>query len=151
MASESPIPTSERLHDVNLIKCFGSFAAADIDGAANTFVKLPFLETKDVVIDNVAFSCDKVSNTALQAFSLAQNTTGDTPSGAIEAGERICANVLAADVATFGAPTSATITPGTHNNIVPAGSGLYLYVLADDTSSALSGLVIHVRYRTRRK
>lgn len=158
MASESPIPLRERRDLVDEVKCFGPFAAASFPATANGYLKLPFLESKDAIIDDIQFQCDTVSDAVGTAFAIAQSS-GGAPSGALSDANRVCANVTGSSIATtpvtvtpgVGPATRATITPGTHNNIVPGGTGLYVYTAADETAGSLVGLVIHVRYRTRRK
>lgn len=154
MASESPIPVSEARQLMDEVFCFGPYAAADMT-AANKYIKLPFLMARDFVVDAVIFGADSADD-AVTPTNLALAHSASTPSGALAAANRICASVdaestLLLSPATDEAGVRPAITPGTHNNIIPAGYGLYLFSDADITASALAGLVIHVRGRTRRK
>lgn len=154
MASESPIPTSERRDEVSCVVCFGPYGDADT-GGTNDYTKLPFVEGVDIVIDSVGYQCDAIDGNGA-VLTLVQHSNG-APTGVVAAADRIHATVDAGSIlttpptrtSTSQALTYGTITPGTHNNVVPAGTGLYLH--ANIATNALAGLIIHVRYRTRRK
>jgi len=169
-----PIPRLERPDDFNQA-VFGPLAAADF-GSTNNYVLLPFFNTRDVVIDEVAIMLTTVSSVDEVYFSLAKadpatataaQTTANkfgtvtTPTGAIAAANRVTVAVNIGDATGSGtldmetrtvrnliirSDTDPTAT-NRCNNVVKAGGRLYAYT--DVAATALAGLYILMKWRER--
>ena len=122
----------------------------DTNAAANTYV--PIMKCrKATVIDEIRFCAVKKSSEASVPISVCNIAASTTPSGAPAAGVLACAkvNIGSGGGMDVAAIADATITDGTHYNVIPAGGAIYA---CNETAALTAGCIwIEITYRTRRQ
>lgn len=130
---------------------FPALAGASFANAAEANTALPFVATREIEIDEVWYRDSAVTAVAGN-FAL-----GWTPSGtavpasgtALAAANRIHDNIsLLTGTVAANTAVKATLTGGSVYS-VPPGAQLFIWSSANQSASALAGLVITIRYREK--
>lgn len=150
MTAERPLPVQET-PDQFFTRTYGPFSDADFSGA-DVYKRLNLLPDKTLVIDGVKVKADtrsSVDSTALLALASVADGVAP-PTGALSAANRVCADQNVGDVSGLTNNTSVdlSIDPKVHNNVIGVGASLFAYCPV--AATALAGLYIQVRFRSRR-